>query len=95
MELESPPPLDPVRKVLRCLIANDEEIQLEILKYMFEKAGMEVTTAINGYQAFEIVSSQTEETRFDLVVLDLNMPISDGYETCRNITNLFIRENLF
>ena len=29
------------------------------------------------------------------MVLDLNMPISDGYETCCNIRNLFIRENLF
>ena len=57
IELESPPPLDHKRKVLRCLIANDEEMQLEILKYMFEKAGMEVTTAINGFQAFEMVSS--------------------------------------
>ena len=57
IELESPPTLDPKRRVQRCLIANDEEMQLEILKYMFEKAGMEVTTAINGFQAFEMVSS--------------------------------------
>ena len=56
---------------------------------MFEKAGMEVVTAINGYQAFEIVSKQTEQTGFDLVILDLNMPISDGYEACKNILKLF------
>jgi CheY-like chemotaxis protein len=62
---------------------------------MFEKAGMEVVTAINGYQAFEIVSKQTEQTGFDLVILDLNMPISDGYETCRNITRMFTRDKIF
>ena len=78
-------------KILRCLIANDEWIQLEILKYMFEKSEMQVTTAINGYEAFEILNKSKEEEaeKFDLVILDLNMPISDGYETCRNIIKLF------
>lgn len=74
---------------LRVLIANDEEIQLEILKYMFEKVGMEVTTAINGHQAFEIFSKYAEDHPFDLVILDLNMPISDGYETCQNIVKFY------
>ena len=62
---------------------------------MFEKAGMEVVTAINGHQAFEIVSKQTEETGFDLVILDLNMPISDGYETCKNIIRMFTENKIF
>jgi len=52
---------------------------------MFEKCHMEVETSINGHQAFEILSKQQDSKRFDLVVLDLNMPISDGYETCKNI----------
>ena len=56
---------------------------------------MEVVTAINGHQAFEIVSKQTEHTGFDLVILDLNMPISDGYETCRNIIKMFTRHKIF
>lgn len=83
------------KRKFRCLIANDESIQLDILKYMFEKVNMEVTVAINGYQAFEILSKQVEETRFDLVLLDLNMPISDGYETCKNITKYFHCEGIF
>ena len=29
------------------------------------------------------------ESLFDLIVLDLNMPISDGYEACKNIVNLY------
>ena len=62
---------------------------------MFEKAGMEVTTAINGHQAFEILSKHTEENFFDLVILDLNMPISDGYETCKNIVKFFKSEGIF
>jgi CheY-like chemotaxis protein len=62
---------------------------------MFEKAQMEVEIAINGHQAFEILNKQTDSSRFDLVILDLNMPISDGYETCRNIIKVFTRENIF
>ena len=89
------PPKEP--KILRCLIANDELIQLDILKYMFEKSEMQVTTAINGHQAFEILNKSKEEDaeKFDLVVLDLNMPISDGYETCRNINKLFSSLQMF
>ena len=62
---------------------------------MFEKAQMEVVTAINGHQAFEILNKQTDSSMFDLVILDLNMPISDGYETCRNIMKVFTRDNIF
>ena len=29
------------------------------------------------------------DSLFDLIVLDLNMPISDGYEACKNIVNLY------
>lgn len=62
---------------------------------MFEKVGMEVEVAINGHQAFEILNKQTDSTRFDLVILDLNMPISNGYETCQNIIKVFTRDNIF
>ena len=56
---------------------------------------MDVTTAINGHQAFEILSKQTEDNFFDLVILDLNMPISDGYETCKNIIKFFKCKGIF
>lgn len=82
-------------KKYRCLIANDDQIQLEILEYMFKKAKMDVVTAINGYQAFEILSKLSQEDYFDLVVLDLNMPISDGYETCKNIVKFFKDDGIF
>jgi CheY-like chemotaxis protein len=53
---------------------------------------MEITTAINGHQAFELLSKTLD---FDLVVLDLHMPISDGYETCSNIVKLYNEERIF
>ena len=56
---------------------------------------MDVTTAINGHQAFEILSKQTEDDLFDIVILDLNMPISDGFETCKNIIKFFKCQGIF
>ena len=52
---------------------------------------MEATTAINGHEAFEILCNQD----FDLVVLDLQMPISDGYETCKNIKKRYNSQSIF
>lgn len=58
-----------------------------------EKNEFEVKTAINGHEAFEIFKDPV--LSFDLVILDLNMPISDGYETCQNILRYYQSNNLF
>ena len=74
-------------------------MSLCVLKCIFDRNEFDTTTAINGFEAFEIVSdslkdqdrdfqTQYQET-FDLIVLDLGMPISDGYESCRNIKKLY------
>ena len=87
------------------LIANDEPMQLYILKAIFKKFEFDVTEAINGHQAFEIISDSLAiqdnsmkniyHHMFDLIVLDLNMPISDGFQACSKILNLYKRGNLF
>lgn len=41
-----------------------------------------VETAENGYEALQKVISKSPEMMFDLVVLDINMPISGGIECC-------------
>jgi CheY-like chemotaxis protein len=75
----------------RCLIANDDMMQLECLKSMFILKDFEVVTAINGYEAYLKVSETMEDLKlyFDLVILDLHMPISDGYEACSKILDLY------
>ena len=71
----------------KCLIANDESLQLTILETMFERNGFEVVTASNGQAAYEeVLKTATFNSRqFDLIVLDLCMPVTDGYEACRLI----------
>ena len=81
-------------KLLRCLIANDDPMQLHVLKTLFEMLNFEVITALNGAQAYELVQVtlldvDQSDRYFDLIVLDLNMPIADGYEACKNILKLF------
>jgi len=51
-----------------------------------------VSTAQNGYEAFEQVKStvdQGADHMFDLIILDLNMPISNGFDAAKKITTLF------
>ena len=69
------------------LIANDEFFQLSILEALFGKAGFEITTAINGQEAYEQYHETFRNGKlgFDVIVLDLCMPVSDGFEACKRI----------
>jgi two-component system sensor histidine kinase/response regulator len=50
---------------------------------MLQKAEVTCISAINGLEALEIV--QKSEVKFDFIILDLNMPILDGYEAGKKI----------
>jgi two-component system sensor histidine kinase/response regulator len=50
---------------------------------MLQKAEVTSISAINGLEALEIV--QKSDVKFDFIILDLNMPILDGYEAARKI----------
>ena len=49
-----------------------------------------MTTARNGYEALEIIQNQLENQQdlFSLVILDINMPIMGGYESCKAMHNV-------
>ena len=64
----------------RLLIADDEAGILELLKRYFEMAGYEVYTARDGGEVLEKAAC-----RPDLILLDINMPGTDGLEICRLI----------
>ena len=67
-----------------------------MLEIQFKKCNFEVSCARNGYEALEKVQrSVAEECPFDLVLLDLQMPISNGYETAMNILNLYDKNKIF
>lgn len=55
------------------------------------QCGFAVQTAKNGFEAFQKVQKTLSDDHqpFNLVVLDLQMPISDGYDAIKNINQLF------
>ena len=66
---------------LRLLVADDNEVNLEIASSILEAAGAVVTVAWDGVQAM----AQVESGTFDVVLLDLEMPNLDGLETARRL----------
>jgi two-component system, cell cycle response regulator DivK len=60
----------------RILVAEDNAVNLELLREMLEGLGCEVVEASNGEQAL----AKVEETEPDLILLDINMPKMNGYD---------------
>jgi CheY-like chemotaxis protein len=66
----------PAQGRLRVLVADDEVVARLMTKLMLEREGFDVIEATNGEQAIAIA----ERERPDLLLIDLNMPVMDGYE---------------
>ena len=63
------------------LVVDDESYILHILDFSLGAEGFDVVTAPNGEKAVE----KAKELQPDLIVLDIMMPVLDGYETCRRL----------
>ena len=67
----------------KILIAEDEDILLNVLKDRFEAEGWKVSAAKDGEEAVKAI----EKTKFDMVLLDLLMPKKDGFEVIKEVRN--------
>ncbi len=65
----------------RILVVDDDESILGLERTILEQKGFQVTTASDGRRALEVVAGQA----FDLVLLDVMMPDTDGFEVCRRL----------
>ena len=63
------------------LLADDDAMILDVLRYQLEKEGYQVLTAEDGQQALDL--AQTGQP--DLVLLDVMMPKLQGWEVCREL----------
>jgi two-component system cell cycle response regulator DivK len=63
------------------LVVEDQEDNRQILRDLLINAGYEMTEAVNGEEALAEVAKQ----RPDLILMDIQLPVMDGYETTRRI----------
>ena len=66
---------------IRVLLVEDNEINLEVAQELLREAGLAVTVALNGREAVDHVKSGP----YDIVLMDIQMPIMDGYDAAREI----------
>ena len=71
---------------VRTLLCEDNPINMEIASAFLKKYGFILDTAVNGKEAVDKLNA-VEEGYYDLVLMDIQMPIMDGYEACKAIRN--------
>ena len=81
-ELEHAPLQDRLRG-MRILLVEDNEINQEVAQYMLLHAGASVEVAANGKLAVELLAAAPE--RYDVVLMDVQMPVMNGYDATREI----------
>ncbi len=83
--LPSVPTLSP-RLDARILVTDDNEANQQLIGLRLIRAGAEVVTALNGQEALDRVREAIESGRsFDAVIMDMQMPVLDGYEAVRQL----------
>ncbi len=73
---------------IHVLVAEDNETNQEVVSAMLQKAGCEVTLVSNGQDAVAMIS----ENSFDLIFMDCQMPVMDGYQATAEIRRREVEE---
>lgn len=71
---------------ISALLVEDNELNMEIAKFIIENEGARVTCATNGKEAVDIYKNAPES--FDIILMDIMMPEMDGYEATRMIREM-------
>lgn len=74
------------------LLVDDSKVQLSIAEKILKKMNLQVTTASDGKEAFDII--ENTEKDFSLVLTDYHMPVMDGMELTFRLRELFDKDEL-
>ena len=71
----------------RILLAEDNELNMEIAEFVLQNEGAVVTKAWNGQEAVDIFR-KSRPGEFDVILMDIMMPVMNGYEAAKMIRSL-------
>ncbi|MDZ4834225.1 MAG: response regulator [Candidatus Melainabacteria bacterium] len=74
---------------LRILLVEDNPLQQHLTARLLRQLGHAVTTANDGFEALSVI----QQCRIDVVIMDCQMPLMDGFEATRLIKELSVRKN--
>ena len=72
---------------LHILLVEDNELNMEIAEFVIQNEGAEVTKAWNGQEAVELFR-KSEPGEFDVILMDIMMPVMNGYEATKTIRSV-------
>ena len=81
---EKPNPKDKLQKLhaKKILVAEDNTLNHKIIQGLLNNTNLELTFVKNGQEAVDLVN---KNIKFDLILMDINMPIMNGYEATKQI----------
>ena len=77
---------------LRVLAVDDNAVNRMIIKKMLSKYKVEADIAVGGLDSMELIREQKK--RYDLILMDIEMPVKDGYQTTDDIRKYECEQNL-
>jgi two-component system, sensor histidine kinase and response regulator len=72
-------------KLFKILVVDDNPVNIQVIGNLLRKSEYIIGYATNGRQAVDLLQSDDD---YDLVLLDVDMPVMDGYEACRIIRTI-------
>ncbi len=69
---------------LRILLAEDNDLNLQLMTFMFQQLGFQFEVAKNGAEVLDKVKQQ----QFDVILMDVQMPVMNGLEATREIRKM-------
>ena len=85
-----------MRNIKHLLLVEDDEVTNYLHTFLFRDMNMaeEVHSVLNGQEAIDYIKTCSKEDQPDLILLDINMPLMDGFEFLGHLENLDVNENI-